>query len=86
MKEMSLDIGWVFMLAFCAFYCGAKAGIAWDRYRSNRVDYQKLRAEKESLYKLSQGALHALTQWQERAVIAEDKLKNVEEFSEYIDG
>lgn len=84
--EVTLSIGWLIVGA--AFFCwlGAKLGIMWDRYWCDRVDYNKLRAEKESLYKLSQGALHSVADWQERAIKAEAKLKDVGEFAEFIDG
>lgn len=84
--EVNVSIGWLILGAASFSWLGAKLGVMWDRHWCDRLDYKQPRAEKEALYKLSQGAPHSVVQWQERAIMAEAKLKDVGEFAEYIDG
>jgi hypothetical protein len=86
MKIISIDIGFLLIFGAVLLYAGVHLGAAWDRYWSNRPDYFKLKAERDSLTRLAQSALASLTQWQERALAAEAKLQDVGEFSEYIEG
>lgn len=81
-----ISIGWLVIAALVCFWLGQKTGVAWDRYWCDREDYAKLKANSEAQYRLAQGALRALVDWQERAQRAEEKLRQVEEFEEYIDG